>query len=290
MINVREIARMLFEPEEDRDSRKKAEQDSLAEEQKFKRQVALEVVKSQLKQKQEQTKPLAPQQQFLGEKYLEQNPGENLSGYSTPYDLLQKKYEAKMLATGGPKFNAVQDKQGNVGYNPKPQQNKSVLEQPEPQVTMGAGGFSQRPVQRNVHGIYEQIKTKESQGQELFPGEKAWAKGYEKKYLGIKESVKVTKDLTSSDRMRIRAVAKDKAIHSRSSDDFADVTEADIQAKIPEATRELFPNMDTANVTTQDVDIKLPKEVKSTSEALKFLIDKQGMTEEEAKQWLKERM
>src|SRR3990167_4887614 len=97
---------------------------------------------------------------------------------------------------------------------------------------MGAGGFSQRPVQRNVHGIYEQIKTKESQGQELFPGEKAWARGYEKKYLGIKESVKVTKYLTSSDRMRFRAVAKDKAIHSRSSDDFADVTEADIQAKI----------------------------------------------------------
>lgn len=194
----------------------------------------------------------------------------------TPFEMIQaRQYQAQnpdMDFSGIPGFS----QQPRPAGAPQAQPAGDVFsETPQPRLEPTSSGFSSKTPSTKEY-IYQRIQQKKNSGQPLTEKEQK----YERKYLGIDDE---KTELKPEDRIRLRKLAKEMAVEAG---EFSP-TEEVIKRFLPQAKNFLYPNVETKDDIS--VDIQLPKNVKDTVSAIKYLTDN-GMSEMEARDWLKARM
>lgn len=234
-----------------------------------------------------------PYEQVMIEEHLKNNPDADFTGIPG-YEIIQQRYQNKIskqmpFAQGG-----GQTKEGSKSKTKTGEGEDTSFVPGAGGPTFGAKGFV-NPKRTRKDEIFDKIQEKKMAGVELGVGEKA----FEKKYLGISDSV--TGPSTAEDRMRVRtlakAMSKTKTIDEFGVEEDYEPTEEQINDHMIEAVKFLYPKLDintdesfSTYLKTDkkeiNLDIELPSNITKTSQALKFLTDN-GFQEEEAKNWLK---
>lgn len=248
----------------------------------------------------QQANTIPPYEQVLIEDYLRNNEDADFTGIPG-YEIIQQRFNEKMrrknpfMDSGDGKKKSKESSQsaGNAqGSNP----DTAFMPKEGGGPSLGAKGFLSGNKQGSRKDfIFDRIQEKKYAGQPLSIDEQA----FEKKYLGISESS--TGPKTAEDRLRIRNLAKSMAKQS-STDEFGldedfEPSEDQINDRMIEAAKFLYPNMDVdtdASFATYlktdkkeiNLDITLPDSVTNTSQAVQFLI-KNGFSQDEAVNWLK---
>lgn len=193
----------------------------------------------------------------------------------TPFEMIQ----ARKYADENPNM----DFSGIPGFPQRPAQPAAqqhptgdVFSQPvQPKLEVTSSGFTTK-TPRIKEEIYNRIQAKKNAGQPLTRQEQK----FERKFLGVDDEAKTVDK--PADIMRLRTLAKEIA----EQDGEYIITEEVISKYMPQAKNILYPNAKVDDNTK--LDIKLPGHIKKFSQAIKYLTE-QGMSEMEAKEWVKAR-